>query len=174
VRHVLAWLFTLVLAAAGTLLAHAAAYLATGEEPWPLHAYLGHAPQLLVILATLAAVSLAATRGAANPPAWPFPVLAVGAFVAQEHLERLLHTGELPWLLTSPAFLVGLAFQLPFALAAWWLAGRMLRSLMPPTVRARLLPSYLLAIAHAAPRAPASRAPITAAARGPPLPLRAR
>ena len=101
-RHVLAWLFTLVLAAAGTLLAHAAAYLATGEEPGPLHAYLGHTPQLLVILATLAAVSLAATRGAANPPAWPFPVLAVGAFVAQEHLERLLHTGELPWLLTRP------------------------------------------------------------------------
>ena len=173
-RHVLAWLFTLVLAAAGTLLAHAAAYLATGDEPGPLHAYLGHAPQLLVILATMAAVLLAATRGAAKPPAWPFPLLAVGTFVAQEHLERLLHTGELPWLLTSPAFLVGLALQLPFALAAWWLAGRILGSLTRPKVRVLLLPSYLLAVRHAAPRTPASRAPITAAARGPPLALQPR
>ena len=171
-RHVLAWLFTLVLAAAGTLLAHAAAYLATGES-------LGLSTRTSVTRRSCWSSSprlppsRSRRRGAANPPAWPFPVLAVGAFVAQEHLERLLHTGELPWLLTSPAFLVGLALQLPFALAAWWLAGRMPAPSCRRRSAQRLLPSYLLAV-RAAPRAPASRAPITAAARGPPLLLRAR
>lgn len=173
-RHVQAWLFTLVLTAAGMLLAHAAAYRSAGEETGSLHAYLGHAPQLLLVVGTLAAVSLAATRGTAKPPAWPFPALAVGAFVLQEHLERLLHTGELPWLLTSPAFLVGLVLQLPFALAAWWLARRILSDLTAPAPRGRLLPAHLLAIANPAPVTPASRAHVAVAARGPPRSLQAR
>jgi hypothetical protein len=43
--------------------------------------------------------------------------------VAQELLERLLHTGHLPWAtVLQPAFLIGLALQLPFALAALLLA----------------------------------------------------
>ena len=41
------------------------------------------------------------------------------AFVVQEIAERLIHTGHVPWTLPlQPAFLFGLALQLPFALAA--------------------------------------------------------
>jgi hypothetical protein len=41
------------------------------------------------------------------------------AFVVQEVLERLIHVGHIPWTTPlQPAFLIGLAFQLPLALAA--------------------------------------------------------
>ena len=45
------------------------------------------------------------------------------AFGAQEVTERLVHTGQIPWtVVLQPAFLIGLALQLPFALAALLLA----------------------------------------------------
>ena len=41
------------------------------------------------------------------------------AFVVQEHLERFLYSGDVPWTTAlEPSFLLGLALQLPFALAA--------------------------------------------------------
>jgi hypothetical protein len=52
-----------------------------------------------------------------------------------EHLERLGHGA--PWLLANPVFLLGLALQLPFALAAWWIARTVLRL----EVRARRRPA---------------------------------
>ena len=168
-RRALAWVLTLVLAAAGTLMAHAIAYTLTGEPTGDVHAYFAHAPQLLLVLGTLSLSALAFTRGASAPPAWPFPFLAVGAFVAQEHLERLIHTGELPWLLTQPAFLLGLSLQLPAALAAWTLARRLLRVLAVPASRRGLLPVHLLAVVAPAGVLPARRQVTAVHARGPPV-----
>ena len=65
------------------------------------------------------------------------------AFVVQELAERVVHTGHVSWtLVVQPAFLLGLAFQLPFALAALLIAwaldsaaravGRALRELARP------------------------------------------
>jgi hypothetical protein len=172
VRHGFAWLLTLVLAAAGTLLGHALAYRLTGQSAGDVHAYLGHAPQLLLLLATLAACPLAFMRGTASPPAWPFPFLAVGTFVVQEHIERLVHTGELPWLLTTPSFLAGLALQLPLALAAWALARRLLRALDASPRRVRLLPAVSLSVVLPPVVRRVDRAPVPRAARGPPAVLR--
>jgi hypothetical protein len=172
VRHGIAWLLTLVLAAAGTLLGHVLAYRLTGQSAGEVHAYLGHVPQLLLLLATLAACPLAFTRGTKSPPAWPFPFLALSAFAVQEHLEQLVHTGELPWLLTRPSFLVGLVLQLPLALAAWAVARRLLRALDAAPRRVRLLPAVSLAVALPAVVCRLDRAPVPRAARGPPLILR--
>lgn len=154
------------------LLGHAAAYRLTGQPTGDVHAYLDHAPQVLLLLATLAVTLLALTRAAAAPPAWPFPVLALGAFVVQEHVERLLHTGEFPWLLTSATFLAGFVVQLPLALGAWAIARRLLRALAAQPRRPQLLPVYQVALAPAAPTRPLRRHSPTASARDPPQLLR--
>jgi hypothetical protein len=172
VRHGLAWLVTLVLAAAGTLLGHALSYSLTEQPAGDVHAYLAHAPQLLLLLLTLSVCALAFTRGAASPPAWPFPFLALGAFVVQEHLEQLVHTGELPWLLTRPSFLAGLALQLPLALAAWAVSRRLLRALGVSPRRLRLLPELSAALPVVEPRLRVDRPPVPSSARGPPAVLR--
>ena len=171
-RHGLAWLLTLVLAAAGTLLGHALAYRLTGQPAGDVHAYLGHAPQLLLLLTTLAVCPLAFTRATNSPPAWPFPFLALSAFAVQEHLEQLVHTGELPWLLTRPSFLLGLVLQLPLALAAWAVARRLLRALDASPRRVRLLPAVSIVVALPAIVERLDRAAVPRAARGPPTILR--
>jgi hypothetical protein len=135
VRRILAWLLTLALTAGGVLCAHALAYRLTGTASEGVHAYLGHAPQLVAVLVTLALGALAFTSRAPRLPLWPFPALALAGFAAQEHVERLLHTGELPWLLSRPVFVVGLVLQLPVALASWLLARRLLRAVTEPARR---------------------------------------
>ncbi len=118
----LVWLVVSPVVAAGVLIAHALAYRLTGTPTDPLHGYLEHAPQVLLVLA-VAGVILAALGARVNaPPARAFPLVAVATFVIQEHLERLVHGGGVPILVTSPAFLVGLALQIPVALVAWALA----------------------------------------------------
>jgi hypothetical protein len=124
-RFALVLLLTVPLTAAGTLAAHTAAYALVDAPPDGVHGYLGHLPQLLTILALPVLLALAVAGRARSPRAWPFAAAALAAFVAQEHVERLAHTGELPFLLDRPVFLVGLAVQVPFALAAW-LAARLL------------------------------------------------
>src|SRR3990172_8727238 len=98
-----------------------------------------------------------ARRGRA-PAAWPFAAVALGGFAVQEHLERLVHTGEPPLLVTWPVFLLGLALQLPFALAAYLVA------------RALLHVAQALAEPHATPRlaAPPMLLPAAVAAGLPP------
>ena len=128
------WPISLALAAAGLLAGHDLAYRLTGSDGLSLHGYLAHAPQLVVVLALPAALLAAAgTRRRAPRPA-AFALLGSASFVAMEHLERL-GQGGLPWLLTTPTFLVGLVLQLPFALAAWWIARLLLR--LEPATRRR-------------------------------------
>ena len=90
------------------------------------HSYFAYVPLALavslgVLLAGLMLQGAAAFRGeprrAATSPL--IVLLPPIAFVVQEITERLIHTGHVPWTLPlQPAFLFGLALQLPFALAA--------------------------------------------------------
>lgn len=90
------------------------------------HSYLAYTPMALtvslgVLLAALALRALAAFRGELRRPATSRTIvlLPLVAFVVQEHVERLVHAGQMPWTAAlEPTFLVGLALQLPFALAA--------------------------------------------------------
>jgi hypothetical protein len=162
------WLAVSPIIAAGVLLTHALAYRLTGTPTGPLHDYLDHAPQVLLVAAL---VGLAAGLGGrrSSVAAWPFPVAALATLVVQEHAERLAHTGELPWLLASPVFLVALLLQVPVALVVWALARRLLWALVIEGARRPGLPRHFLDAA--APGAHAVRGlPLLAApARGPPL-----
>jgi hypothetical protein len=139
-RFALVLLLTVPLTAAGTLAAHGTAYAVLDAPSEGVHGYLGHLPQLLTILALPLLLALAVVGRARSPRAWPFAVAALAAFVAQEHVERLAHTGEAPFLLDRPVFLLGLAVQVPFALAAWLVARLLIRvaaALRPPRRRLR-------------------------------------
>ena len=130
----LLWPLVLTLSSAGVLVGHELAYRLTGAGSEGLHGYLAHAPQLLVAL-SLPAVAVALSGGRTRPPhPWAFGLLGTGGFAAMEHLERLAH-GGVPFLLTNPLFLLGLALQLPFALAAWWIARKLLALELPPRRR---------------------------------------
>jgi hypothetical protein len=134
-RRTLAPLLVLPLAAAGTLVAHAAAYAALGAPSEGVHGYLAHLPQLLMLLALPALLSAAITARSTVPPAWPFAATSIALFVLQEHVERLAHTGSLPFLLDRPVFLLGLALQLPVGLVVWLLARALLRAADPRAAR---------------------------------------
>jgi hypothetical protein len=94
------------------------------------HAYLGYVPLALsVSLGVLVAgLALQATAGFRGEPrrAVTSPMIVLLppiAFVAQEFSERFAHNGHMPWtVVVQPAFLLGLALQLPFALAALLIA----------------------------------------------------
>lgn len=140
-RRMLTWALVTPLAAAGILVAHALAYRLTGTAAGPVHAYLEHAPQLVAILATIGVVGLAfQQRSLGQRCLWAFAFAAPVGFVCQEHVERFAHTGELPWLLTTPAFLVGLALQIPVGLLCLLVACRVagtltaVRAARPPRV----------------------------------------
>jgi hypothetical protein len=103
------WLVSVPFMAAGCLAAHSLAYhLVT--NPRERHGYLAFAPLFLGVLGGLAIVG-AVRRGRTHSPVL-FALLPPLAFTVQEHAERLHLVA------TEPAFLVGLALQLPFALAA--------------------------------------------------------
>jgi len=165
-----AWLLTIGLSAAGVLTAHAAAYRVTGTPAGDLHGYLAHAPQLIAVVVTVALAALALWSRSPRVCLWPFPALAVAGFVAQEHVERLLHTGELPWLATHPAFLVGLALQLPVALAVWFLARWLLVVTTPASRRTvPRLPALALVLEPLVDLVPAGLPRPAAPARAPPF-----
>lgn len=100
------------------------------------HAYLSYLPLVLalgtvVVLLAFGAdlrTRLGGGRGTVVRPAL-FASLAPLLFTVQELFERLLHDGGLTaGTLVEPTLLVGLAMQLPFALAAYGLARLLLRA----------------------------------------------
>lgn len=103
------WLVSIPFMAAGCLAAHSLAYHLV-SVPEERHGYLAFAPLFLGLLGAVAVVG-AVRRGRVRSPL-AFAALPPLAFVVQEHAERL----EL--VVAEPAFLLGLALQLPFALAA--------------------------------------------------------
>lgn len=162
------WLAVSPLLAAGVVGAHALAYRVTATPTAPLHHYLEHVPQILSVLAVagLAFGGLASRLG--GPAAWPFPVAALATFVVQEHVERLAHTGEVPWLLGSRVFLVGLLLQLPVALVVWTLARKLLSAIAGPDARRPRVPRGLVEIAASPTLRVRSVAAIAPRGRGPP------
>ena len=104
------------------------------------HSYFAYVPLALAVSLGVLLVGLALQAGAGfrgeprRAVASPLIVLLPPiAFVVQEISERLLHNGHVPLTLAvQPAFLIGLAFQLPFALAALlvaWLLDSAARAL---------------------------------------------
>jgi hypothetical protein len=170
VRRAAAWSLTIPLAALGVLLGHALAYRIVGEPPGDVHDYLAHAPQVMLVLATVAVAIAAFPRRAPGVGRAPIAAIALLGYVAQEHLERVAHSGELPWLLTDPAFVVGLALQIPIALACIALV----RLVAGPPSAPRRRPPVVPATETTPPTAPARvlrPAPVPAArGRAPPIP----
>jgi hypothetical protein len=189
-----AFAVSLPLVAVGSLAAHSLAYRAAvpneGRRLGLLersgHGYLayGHlavALSVTVLVVALAVVVFAARKGRTcrAPPVWLVALVAAFAFAVQEHVERLLVSGELPLdAVREPTFAVGLVLQLTFAAVAALLArallafgeviGRALarrrrqhpaRGLIPSMREASvsLAPVSILALGHAQ--------------RAPPLPL---
>jgi hypothetical protein len=145
------WLVSVPFMAAGCLAAHSLAYHLI-SNPRERHGYLAFAPLFLGVLGGLAIVG-AARRGRTHSP-FLFALLPPVAFIVQEHVERLQLVA------TEPAFLVGLALQLPFALAAL-VAARAFLSLADlvaevfgarPPIR-RVSASPALAVSFDSPRA---------------------
>jgi len=128
-RRALMWPFAVPFAAASILAGHAVSYAVTGASPGAVHGYLEHAPQVVAVLVLLGLLGLARDGRARSASFGPVAALAAVGFTCQEHLELLVHTGELPLLLTSPTFWLGLALQLPFAAAVWLVARRLARTL---------------------------------------------
>ena len=136
--HRAAWLIPLPLAVASWLGAHSLAYWFVspgGAAHMSLHAvsghgYLGYAPALALWGSALLAAGLLLCaaeglrgRRPSPPPVRLFVLLPPVGFFVQEHLERLVGTGGISHgMVLEPTFLVGLALQLPFALAALLLA----------------------------------------------------
>jgi hypothetical protein len=141
-RRVSAWLLTIPLAVAGTQLAHEAAYRMLAPDSLERtqlldrtgHAYFAYAPVLLgfgaaLVLASLLVSLLRTLRGSAatHLSPWAFAALAPLGFTLQEHVERLLHEGAVPWdAALEPTFMLGLVLQLPFTLAAYVFARALL------------------------------------------------
>jgi hypothetical protein len=195
-RASVAWAIALPLAVGSWLGGHCLAYLLVapgaehhmGMHAEHGHAWLGYAPALAIwgLALLLAGLVLCVAEGVRGrrPPALPvrlFALLPPLGFTVQEHAERLIGSGAVPLdLVTEPTFLMGLALQLPFSLAALLLtralyavgfgAGRVLAgklalrvdlgcaapSLSQMPVSATLVSPSLLALGHGQ-RAPPSR-----------------
>lgn len=138
------WPIVLPLSGGGILLGHLTAYRLLGVDPGSVHAYLTHAPQVLLAL-LVPAVVVASASTPSSPRPWLFAMLGVGGFTLMEHVELILHA-ELPWLLMRPVFLLGLVLQLPFGLLAWWLARLLMRMHVVPARPLRRLPRLVLAL----------------------------
>ena len=110
----LTWGLTLPLAGAGVLFGHELTYRLVGDRAASgFHGYLAHAPQLVAILLTIGLLGLAVEQRTLRVGSNRFLLLGAAVFVTQEHVERLVHTGSLPFLLTNRAFLLGLAHPAP-------------------------------------------------------------
>lgn len=117
------------MATLGILVGHEFAYAITGTAREDLHGYLGHLPQIALILTLLSLAGASFVDRSARMALWPFPAVTVIGFVLQEHLEQLQHSGSVPFLLDRPAFLVGVVVQCLVALVAWLAARLLVRTL---------------------------------------------
>ena len=88
-------------------------------------------PQVAAVAASIGLVELAVQeRSFGRLPLWPFALVGPLGFTCQEHVERLAHTGELPFVLTTPSFAVGLVLQVPVALLCVGVARRVAGALV--------------------------------------------
>ena len=193
-RRIASWLLAVPLALAGSQLAHGLAYRLVQPDAHLRahlleetgHGYLhwlplagGAAAGAVLVGLLLAALGLRGRhRGTASvaPARWPFALLPLAAFAAQEMLERYGHHGRIEsGALVERTFLTGLALQLPFALAAWAVARLLLRAavrlarlLAPPRHECAMPPAQRPSALRASRRR--SLLGLHRAVRGPPLP----
>jgi hypothetical protein len=141
-RRRIAWLLSLALMAVGGLFAHMLAYYLVAPHHHVRgqmlegtgHSYFEHWPVCVSVCAVVVGVALLASVAARvrggrplRVPVWLFALVPPLGFTAQEHLERLLHTGAFPHAAAlEPTFAVGLLLQIPFALAAFLIARTLL------------------------------------------------
>lgn len=174
-RRALTWTLTLPLVGVSVLVGHALAYRLTGTEPGSMHEYLGHAPQVLAILAVVGLLGLAIDQRAERLATLPFAGLGAVVFAAQEHLERVAHSGDVPFLLADRTFLLGLLLQVPVGLVSLWIAQRLasaLGSAWNALPRPRIAATTPVVLTPAAVPAVRRLLPTATLGRGPPLSLR--
>jgi hypothetical protein len=137
----LAWTLVAPLLALATLAGHQAGYRIAVPDASARadalahdgHGYLAYLPLITGAFVALAVLALAARARGGGRSTLPISVAAAlppAGFVVQETLERVLlgaHHAGVTAMLGEPAFLVGLALQLPFALLALLLARRLQR-----------------------------------------------
>ena len=188
--RVFVWLLTVSLAVAGSQGAHALTYrlvAPNADQRAHLladtgHAYMAYLPLGLALCTAVVLFALIGQARQARPgqgaglAAWQFALIAPLVFCCQEHFERLLHDGSFPWdAALQRTFLLGLALQLPFALAAYLVARLLLGAahavalMLGRAPRQRRAASILLPLLAGAdvPRLPALAAGFST--RGPPL-----
>jgi hypothetical protein len=167
VRRGAAWLVTLPIALIGIEAAHAFANAAFGspEEAGEIFASAASGAELVPVLSALALGLVLLGLGGRVAGRWwlprgarslalPFACLPPVAFLLLELVEALSHRGHVPADLGfEPAFLAGLALQIPFALTGYLVARLLLRLSdgvrglivrwrpAPPLERPRALPS---------------------------------
>jgi hypothetical protein len=156
-RRLIAWLVAFPLMAAGTYLSHCYVYgyaaaghahHAAASSGRPGMAFFCGTPFLLACLA-MVGISFAARsvlalseRPGARIAAWPFGVLPVVGFLFHQWISTV-DTG----VVVNPTFLAALLLQVPFGLAAYFIAKALLRladrigeALAPRRARLRALP----------------------------------
>ena len=126
-RSLRPWLVVVPLAPLGLLGGHEVAYSITGTPSAGVHDYLGHLPQVALLLVLLSLVGASFVQRSQTVALWPFPAVVLASFAVQEHVERVAHDGSIPFLLDDRVFQVGLAVQAIVALAAWILARALVR-----------------------------------------------
>lgn len=175
----------------GSLAAHSLSYrLAEPDETARAlilettgHGYVGLMAFVIAcaVVAGLGALSIGALARAPMPIgrlSGMLALLPVIGYVVQEHLERFLSSGAFPVeAVVEPTFLIGVGLQLPFALAALWIARALLiaanaiaatRPDAPPLVHWET-DSYPVPIARHADLARAALLAAGLGQRGPPL-----
>lgn len=141
-RSRVAPLVALPMAVAGSLVAHELAYRVVGGAHAHVlraetgHGYLEHLPAgatlgLAVLVVGLLATAAGRARSTRTLPAWAVALVPFAVFAVQEHVERWAHAGEWPLgAVLEATFVVGLALQAPFAVAAWFLARALVRTVV--------------------------------------------
>ncbi len=169
------WILSLPLVATSVLLGHSLAYALTGTAPGTMHAYLEHAPQVLLVACLLALICWGLEGRSRRPVRAPLAGFGMAVFVMQEHAERFADHGHLPFLLTDGSFLVGLVLQIPVGIAcvlvARWLAVT-LDAQLPR--RPRPVPAVVVSLVElpAVRQASTASRRLAARGRGPPLAIR--
>jgi len=107
---------------------------------------------VMLVLATVAIAAAAFPSRGPGVARTPVASIALVGFVAQEHVERLVHTGELPWLLDDRAFVIGLLVQIPVALACLALARLVVGSGARRRRQPPVIPSFGIALVPIVPR----------------------
>ena len=108
-----------------------AALARTTQNGLALPSYAAVAICFALALAALVRRAAASFQGRTGHvlPSWQLAGVPSVAFIAQEHLESLVHNGELNWLtIAEPTVMLGAVMQLPCGLLALWLVRTLIRA----------------------------------------------